>query len=249
VTPSPAIAGILFDKDGTLIRYDESWGPVNREAARIASAGNADLEPILLLAGGMDPDTGKTKADSLLAAGNSAEIAAGFVAAGSPLDADDLTRQLDALFIRAAEFSVPVADLSEVFASLKAKGLKLGIASSDNETAIRRMADHFGILDDLDFIAGYDSGFGAKPQPGMMLAFCRAVGLEPSQVAMVGDNNHDMHMGRAAGAGLNLAVLTGTGTRDTLSALADHCLADITLIETLLFALPSAAYASGPAGE
>src|SRR5690606_15576945 len=75
------IAGILFDKDGTLIRYDESWGPVNREAARIAAAGNPDLEPGLLLAAGMDPESGLTRADSLLAAGNAAEIAVGFAAA------------------------------------------------------------------------------------------------------------------------------------------------------------------------
>lgn len=247
MTSTAAIAGILFDKDGTLIRYDESWGPVNREAAHIASAGNPDLEPILLLAGGMDPETGKTKADSLLAAGNAAEIAQGFVDAGSPLDPVELAVELDALFVRAAEFSVPVADLAKVFSSLKARGLKLGIASSDNEKAIRRTAEHFGISADIDFIAGYDSGYGSKPQPGMMLAFCKAVGLKPAEVAMVGDNNHDMHMGRAAGAGLNLAVMTGTGTRDTLAALADHCLADITLIEDLLFA--SAASASGLSGE
>lgn len=237
MTAPPAIAGILFDKDGTLIRYDESWGPVNREAARIAAAGNAALEPVLLLAGGMDPDTGKTMADSLLAAGNSAEIAEGFVAAGSPLDVADLTSELDALFLRAAEFSVPVADLPSVFSDLKARGLKLGIASSDNEKAIRRMAESFGIAGHVDFIAGYDSGFGTKPQPGMMLAFCKAVGLEPGQVAMVGDNSHDMHMGRAAGAGLNFAVLTGTGTLQTLWPLADHCLEDITLIGDLLHKL------------
>ncbi len=244
MTAPPAIAGILFDKDGTLIRYDESWGPVNREAARIAAAGNAALEPVLLLAGGMDPDTGKTMADSLLAAGNSAEIAAGFVAAGSPLDVADLTLELDALFLRAAEFSVPVADLPSVFSDLKARGLKLGIASSDNEKAIRRMAESFGIAGHVDFIAGYDSGFGTKPQPGMMLAFCKAVGLQPAEVAMVGDNNHDMHMGRAAGAGLNLAVLTGTGTRQTLSALADHCLADITAVSDIIFAPASSSAVS-----
>ncbi|MBW9091058.1 HAD family hydrolase [Rhizobium wenxiniae] len=244
MTAPPAIAGILFDKDGTLIRYDESWGPVNREAARIAAAGNAALEPVLLLAGGMDPDTGKTMADSLLAAGNSAEIAEGFVAAGSPLDVADLTSELDALFLRAAEFSVPVADLPSVFSDLKARGLKLGIASSDNEKAIRRMAESFGIAGHVDFIAGYDSGFGTKPQPGMMLAFCKAVGLQPAEVAMVGDNNHDMHMGRAAGAGLNLAVLTGTGTRQTLSALADHCLADITAVSDIIFAPASSSAVS-----
>jgi phosphoglycolate phosphatase len=239
-----AIAGILFDKDGTLLRYDESWGPVNREAARIAAGGQADLQDPLLAAAGMDPVTGQTRADSLLAAGNAAEIAAGFVAAGSPLDVEALTQELDALFIRAAEFAVPVADLAPLFKALKGRGLKLGIASSDNETAIRRMANHFAITPYVDFIAGYDSGHGVKPGPGMLLAFCGAVGLAPAQVAMVGDNNHDMAMGRAAGAGLNVAVLSGTGNRDSLSALCDHCIEDITTIESVI-GLPAAVATAG----
>ncbi|WP_105374117.1 HAD family hydrolase [Neorhizobium huautlense] len=228
------IAGILFDKDGTLLRYDESWGPVNREAARIAAAGDADLEPQLLFSGGMDPVSGHTRPDSLLAAGNAAEIAAGFVSAGSPIEVDELTRLLDDLFVRSAEFSVPVTDLSALFSRLKARGLKLGVASSDNEEAIRQTARRFGFIDHLDFIAGYDSGHGVKPEPGMVLGFCRTVGIEPSAVAMVGDNNHDMHMGRNAGVGLKVAVLTGTGSRETLSAASDICLDDITLLESLL---------------
>jgi haloacid dehalogenase superfamily, subfamily IA, variant 1 with third motif having Dx(3-4)D or Dx(3-4)E len=222
------IAGILFDKDGTLLLYDESWGPVNREAARIAAAGDAELEPQLLFAAGMDPVSGHTRADSLFAAGNAAEIAEGLVAAGSPLAVDELTRLLDELFVRATEFSVAVTDLAALFANLKARGFKIGIASSDNEQSIRQTATRFGIIDMVDFIAGYDSGHGVKPEPGMILGFCQATGLQPSQVAMVGDNNHDMHMGAAAGAGLKVAVLTGTGSRETLSAASDICLDDIT---------------------
>ncbi|MEQ1403532.1 HAD family hydrolase [Neorhizobium sp. Rsf11] len=228
------IAGILFDKDGTLLRYDESWGPVNREAARIASAGNAELEPQLLFSGGMDPVSGHTRPDSLLAAGNAAEIAAGFVSAGSPFDVAELTRLLDDLFIRSAEFSVPVTDLAGLFSRLKARGYKLGVASSDNEKAIHQTAIRFGFIEHLDFIAGYDSGHGVKPEPGMLLGFCHSVGLDPARVAMVGDNNHDMHMGKQAGVGLNVAVMTGTGSRETLSATADICLDDITALEALL---------------
>jgi phosphoglycolate phosphatase len=232
--PLSEIAGILFDKDGTLIRYDESWGPVNREAARIAAAGDPDLEPSLLLAAGMDPVSGLTHADSLFAAGNAAEIALGFAAAGSPLDAADLTILLDGLFVRATEYAVPVTDLRSLFSRLKARGLKLGIASSDNEMSIRQTAERFGITAYVDFVAGYDSGFGTKPGPGMVLGFCAATRLEPRQVAMVGDNNHDLHMGLSAGAGLKVGVLSGTGTRETLSQNADVCLEDISALEPFL---------------
>ncbi|MBB4143060.1 HAD family hydrolase [Rhizobium rhizoryzae] len=229
------IKGLLFDKDGTLIRYDESWGPVNREAARIAAAGGGvELEERLMNACGMDPATGKTRPDSLFAAGTAAEIAAGFVTAGSPLAVGPLTIELDDLFVRASDFSVPVTDLGGYFGRLKARGFKLGVASSDNERSIRETARRFGFIEHLDFIAGYDSGHGCKPEPGMVLGFCKAVGLEPSQVAMVGDNNHDLHMGAAAGVGLKVAVLTGTGSPATLEAMADHVLGDITGLETLL---------------
>ncbi|MGF9693243.1 HAD-IA family hydrolase [Rhizobium sp. 0TCS1.26] len=234
-TDPALIRGLLFDKDGTILRYDESWGPVNREAARIAAAGgDSAFEERLLIACGMDPVTGRTMADSLFAAGTAAQIAAGLVEAGSPLDVATLTVALDDLFVRAADFSVAVTDLAAFFGRLRRRGYRLGVASSDNERSIRETARRFGFLEHLDFIAGYDSGHGCKPEPGMVLGFCRAVGLEPSQVAVIGDNNHDLHMAAAAGAGLKVAVLSGTGSLSTLEAAADHVLGDILGLETLL---------------
>lgn len=228
------IRGILFDKDGTLLDYDESWLPVNRELARIAAEGDAALADYLLAACGMDPVTGHIVPDSLLAAGNTRQIAEGLVAAGSKVDVIELTIKLDNLFANAAEFSVPVTDLAAFFGRLHKRGFKLGIASSDNERSIRQTAQRFGISDYVDYIAGYDSGFGSKPEPGMVLGFCAATGLQPEEIAMVGDNNHDLHMGRNAKAGLTIAVLTGTGSRESLSAAADHVFDDITHIEALL---------------
>jgi phosphoglycolate phosphatase len=234
IPSADAIAAILFDKDGTLLGYDASWGPVNRELAQIAARGDAELADHLLAACGMDPVTGHVKADSLLAAGNTAEIAAGLVAAGSSCDLSDLTSRLDRLFTEAASKSVAVTDLKSFFARLKARGYKLGIASSDNENSIRETARRFGFEENVDFIAGYDSGYGTKPQPGMVLGFCDAISLAPERVAVVGDNNHDLHMARSAGAGLRIAVLTGTGSRESLSADSHYCFDDITGIETLL---------------
>ena len=229
-----AIAGILFDKDGTLLDYFKSWSPVNRKLALIAADGDADLAAKLLKDCGMDPETGHVVADSLLAAGNTEEIAEGLVAAGSKLSAEALVKDLDWLFAEAAANAVPVTDLAAFFARLKGRGLKLGIASSDNELSIRRTAERFGFLEHVDYIVGYDSGHGCKPEPGMVLGFLAATGLSAADVAVVGDNSHDMMMGRNAGAGMTIGVLTGTGTRETLGPLADHCLADITEVEALL---------------
>ncbi|MQW85963.1 HAD family hydrolase [Sinorhizobium saheli] len=230
------ITGILFDKDGTLLDYVKSWVPVNYELARIAARGDDDLARVLLRAGGMDPDTGFVAPDSLLAAGNTVEIAAGMVAAGAPFTVEELTTLFDGLFAHSADYAVPVTDLGAFFAGLHAKGYRLGVASSDNERSIRETAKRFGFENYLHYVAGYDSGYGVKPEPGMVLGFCAATGLEPRQVAVVGDNNHDMHMGRSAGVGMTVAVLTGTGSRASLAEASDHCLADITELEAVLTA-------------
>ena len=223
-----AIKGILFDKDGTLLDYARTWVPVNHELARIAANGDKALARTLLLATGMDPDTDEVTPDSLLAAGNTVEIVDGLIASGSPVPRPVLVDALDRLFANTAEFAVPVADLAAIFASLHKAGYRLGVASSDNENSIRETARRFGFDGFLDYVAGYDSGHGVKPEPGMVLGFCERTGLQPHEVAVVGDNNHDLHMGRAAGAGMTVAVLTGTGSRQSLAAASDHCLDDIT---------------------
>jgi phosphoglycolate phosphatase len=232
----PTIHGLLFDKDGTLVDYAASWAPINRQAALIAAEGDMVLADRLLIVAGGDPTTNLAAADSVLAAGTAAEIAAAFATGGSRLDAGRLTRDLDALFQSAATSVVPVTDVAALFRRLKARGLRLGIASSDSELAVRATAAHFGILDLLDYVAGYDSGFGVKPQPGMVQGFCRTTGLAAAAIAVIGDNSHDMAMGRAAGAGLTIGVLTGTGSAASLAPLCDICLSGIADLEAALFA-------------
>lgn len=222
-----AIRAILFDKDGTLIDFQKSWAPVLVEAAHLAAPGDAKLARRLMIAGGMDPETLITAADTLFAAGNTLEIADLFRAEGSPLPRDSLVADLDRLFVAAADRGVPVVPLRPLFEALGAAGYRLGLASSDSEAGIRRLLALEGITDLVEFVAGYDSGHGAKPEPGMALAFSAALGLPTRAIAMVGDNRHDMRMGRAAGCGLCLAVLTGTGTFERLAPESDAVLGSI----------------------
>jgi phosphoglycolate phosphatase len=228
------ISGILFDKDGTLLDFAKSWEPVNRRCAHYAADGEPELADRLMRACGMDPETGETVGDSLFAASSTGEIAAGMIEVGAKRSLEDLTHHFDRFFLEGAANAVPLADLPKIFLRLRARGLKLGIASSDNEASIRVMAEGQHILPMLDYIAGYDSGHGVKPNPGMILAFARECGLELAEIAMVGDNAHDMHMARNARAGLAIGVLTGTGAEATLSSFADHVVGSIEDLEALL---------------
>lgn len=228
------IRGILFDKDGTLFDFHRSWAPTNLKAAAFASGGDEALRLRLLAAGGVEPATGRAAADGLLAASSAREIAAAWIAAGSPFALEGLTAALDRIFLDGADRMEPAADLPALFARLADKGLALGIASSDSEAGVRDAAERFGMAPHLAFFCGYDSGHGLKPTAGMALAFCRATTLDPRAVAVVGDNVHDLEMGRRAGVGLRVGVLTGTGTRRTLAGHADVVLDGIWQLEACL---------------
>jgi phosphoglycolate phosphatase len=200
----------------------------------IAARGDVDLARRLLIFGGTDPDTLVTAPDSLLAASSNDEIAAAWVAAGSPFETAALAALLDERFTAGSADAVPVTDLTRLFARLAGRGLALGIASSDSEAGIRAMVHRFGLEPYVRFVAGYDTGHGRKPEPGMFAAFCAAVGIPPGEAAVVGDNLHDMDMAKAGGAAVRIGVLTGTGTRATLSAHSDACLDSIDDLEAAL---------------
>jgi phosphoglycolate phosphatase len=229
------IKGVLFDKDGTLLDYEKSWASVNLRAAQIAARGNSGLSARLLMAGGADPLSGRVEAGGVLSMGTAAEIATAWVAAGAPFTVNALTCTLDDLFRSAVEQVVPVTDLEPLFNRLHVRGLKLGIASSDSEEAVFATAARFGIDRLVDFMAGYDSGFGAKPSPGIVTAFCDRTELTAPEVAVVGDSINDMLMGRAANAGIIIGVLSGTGAHVDLRAYADVCVDSIQEVARVLF--------------
>jgi phosphoglycolate phosphatase len=71
----------------------------------------------------------------------------------------------------------------------------------------------------------------------MIRRFAASQGLQPSDIAMVGDNSHDMEEARNGGAGLAIAVLTGNSAHEEIAHLADYTLASILELPGLLRSL------------
>lgn len=218
------IKAILFDKDGTLLDFDATFAPAYSAAADLAANGSPALSEHLLRETGMDLLTRKAAAGSLLAAGNSVEIANAWITAGAVKQLDELTSELDRIFTSAMRTAAALPGVPEAIGRLHKMGFRLGVASSDSEAAIRAFLDGKALTPHFCFVAGYDSGHGPKPEPGMAVAFAGALGLEPREIAVVGDNTHDLEMARAAGAGLAIGVLSGTSGREDLAPMADAVL-------------------------
>jgi phosphoglycolate phosphatase len=220
------IDGLLFDKDGTLFDFRVSWG---RWAQGFLTGIATDKAHARRLG-----RSGAFSPDSPVIAATAADIAAALAPELSGVSVEDLTDRIDASAGQAPmSEAVPLRPL---LSALRAAGLRLGVATNDSEVPARQHLANHGITDCFDFISGYDSGHGAKPGPGMCLAFARQLGLEPSRVVMVGDSRHDLDAGRAAGM-RTIAVLTGIAKREELAPHADVVLADIGAIPGWLSSL------------
>jgi phosphoglycolate phosphatase len=121
---------------------------------------------------------------------------------------------------------VEAVALVPFLAALSARDLDLGVMTNDHEAVARAHLAEVGVVNMFDFIAGADSGYGAKPAPEPLLAFCRTVDVAPERAVMVGDSTHDLAAGRAAGM-LCVGVLTGPASRADLAPLADAVLPDV----------------------
>lgn len=217
------IDGIIFDKDGTLFDFRLSWGAWCQSLlAELALSG---VDPAALgQAIGYDIATRSFAADSCVIAGTPDEITETLLPHLPQESAASLLARINRLAASAP--MVPAVDLRAVLGDLRARGLKIGLMTNDAEAPAHAHLTAAGIADLFDFVAGSDSGFGAKPQPGPLLAFCRATGLDPARVAMVGDSRHDMDAGAAAGM-RRVAVLTGIAKAADLAPHADVVLDNI----------------------
>ena len=225
---------ILFDKDGTLVDFDRTWGPAAHDVMSTLAAGDRGAFARLVDVSRFDLEAMTFGVDSPLLAGSSAIYGPLWADALGRLDLPVLCREMDDLFRAAALASLaPLGDPHRLACGLRARGLKLGIASNDAEASVRAQAGRLGIAELMDFVAGYDSGFGGKPLPGMVTAFARHCGVAPGRIAMVGDTMHDVDAARAAGA-VSIGVLSGPGHHDELRAHADHVIDHVELLPALL---------------
>lgn len=233
--PLGRIRGILFDKDGTLVDFQKTWFAIGQAMALRAAGGSPDGADALLEAAGYDFARHRFRADSVFAAGTNADIVGLWYPDLTPAERRDVVRHFDTFTAaEGAARSVPLEGAREALARLHAAGIKLGIATNDSTSGAEQTLAAIGVAHLFDAAFGYDSVVNPKPAPDIVHAFADLTGLAPAELAMVGDNRHDLEMARAGGVGLAIGVLSGTGTRETLSPLADVVLDSVADLPAVL---------------
>jgi len=229
------IRGVLFDKDGTLIDINGTWVPIYRQML----CDQFDIKPAeadrMMAKVGYNPNTDGFDANSILAAGTTRQLIDYWWPGLDEAGTLEKVRMIDVDYAPLSKSLLrPLMPLVPLLQELKEMALHVGLATNDSHYSARNHLSHLGILEQFDEVIAADTVATPKPSGDMIRRFAGTVGLKPYEIAMVGDNAHDMEEARNGGAGLAIAVLTGNAGHDDIAHLADHTLRSIAELPALL---------------
>lgn len=222
------IKGILFDKDGTLLKFDELWN----EATKM-------VMPKFLNKIGISAD-GKNISRAVKAVGNSIAAMtyrdmARAVMEVFKIEASDeklnfYSKQLENLYFievtKSTANIIPTADLDKLFKWLSDRKLIVGLATADTKQTALKCLDRLGIRHFFSYVGSDDGVLKPKPSSDIIEDFKRKFGINSDEIMVVGDTNTDMQFAKNGGA-LAVGVLSGVGEKEELKESADFIIADV----------------------
>jgi phosphoglycolate phosphatase len=234
------IRAVLFDKDGTLLDFDSTWRPVAdrlmEETVRMLGLDGGGIASVRDALGirekGFTPD-------SVFVQGTAGEIlsAALGVLRLDPARAAEVGNRLKDCYMQSvcegSFHSSMATGVPQLVSRLRAGGYRVGIATSDLAEATMHFLDSSGLQGLIDYVGCDDGVTPPKPAAAMAERMCGMLGLEPREVAMVGDSLTDMEFARNAGLGCAV-YLTSSYRNAEAAAMADIVLSGVHEVASLL---------------
>lgn len=235
------VQAIIFDKDGTLMKFDSFWVGVSRCAVTdiLQQLGREDI-PVnrLLEALGVAGDTADI--DGLLCKGTYEQIG---LAIGEFLreygvdvsDTDIVNMTLSAYNENAdAEKIEPVCEnIREVLEHLKHSGRKLAVVTTDDLQITHKCLEGLGIEDLFERVYTDDGRNPVKPNPWCASEFLSEFCIPVQKAVMVGDTMTDIRFARNAGISV-IGVGETANSRERLMPHADAVIPNISYLPNII---------------
>jgi phosphoglycolate phosphatase len=181
---------LVFDLDGTLVDSVPDLRAALNEMLR--ERGRPPLSP--------------TEVKRMVGDGAPAMVARALAASGGDPagGAGALARFLDIYEANAVRLTRPYPGVRETLEALRRLGYRTAICTNKPQRATMAVIEGLGFLPLFDGIAGGDRFSVKKPDPGHLLGVIGELGGGVESTVMIGDNEHDAAVARAAGVPLVL---------------------------------------------
>ena len=207
------IKAILFDKDGTLLKFSDIWVD---SIVKFLNEKNLseDKKKKLFKKIGVK-ENNEVEENSILSSETVKDLALIF---SEFLDGeiDEIYREIDDFLLEFLkenkEEIVETCDLKNLFIDLKSRGIIIGLFTSDNFRNAKFSMEYLNLDDFIDFYAAADL-YEKKPNTESLEIFKDKYSLKDEEIIIVGDSKVDMIFGKDT---IKLGVLCGTGSREML---------------------------------
>ncbi|MDV3053764.1 HAD family hydrolase [Staphylococcus ureilyticus] len=209
---------ILFDKDGTIIYFDRSWMKIGLQLVddfmETYKDAIDDIDEGYAYLGVID---GEIQPGTIMASGALDEMIEAFCKIANQ-DVTSWAQQRSQVLVdnRVPE-NVLVEGISETLDTLKQRGYKLGIVTSDSKRGVEQFLEYTQFDHYFDIVISTEADAVEKPNPEVLNPLFYRYNVEPENVAIIGDTANDIQTGINAKLGLKVAVLTGVGLKESFT--------------------------------
>jgi phosphoglycolate phosphatase len=208
---------VIFDKDGTLLDFKETWTGIIKEflltlekrmpvtlilKGRIENALGIFVDEKMIdgkgaLAMGTFTECNTLLTYSIYREGVRWDIAQGIV--------KEVGKQAFSSEVRKKHVQ-PAQGAIELLKKLKSRGVHSAVATNDKESDALIDMEYIGALPYLDLVIGADSVERSKPCPDMVEKICSSLGKDPRKSILIGDTTMDALLGKNSGVMLTVGV-------------------------------------------
>lgn len=232
---------VIFDKDGTLIDFDAFW--LNMSVKALTDVLDRTSLQDIPLSEILEPfgvRNGVTSIEGVVCKGTYAQMGETVYNVlkrhGYQGTLPDTVKLVEDMYVKNADAGklLPTCrNLKETLQTLKDRGIKLAVVTTDNREMTLKCLNALGVAELFDAIYTDDGTLPTKPDPACAEDLCRRFGLKKEKVLMVGDTMTDVEFSQNAGLSMIGVAKTGEN-KQILRRHIDTVVPDVSYLPELI---------------